>query len=169
MSMHRPGIPAEGFAGRTPTALACELCQGAGGEILWRDERLRVVMIDDPEYPGFLRVVWDAHVREMSDLDANARACLMNAVVTVELAVRQVLVPDKINLASLGNVVAHLHWHVIHRYARDAHFPQPIWGARQRDPDAAAVAQRRARLPQLRELVQRSLGVAAMPNVEKKL
>jgi diadenosine tetraphosphate (Ap4A) HIT family hydrolase len=41
--------------------------------------------------------------------------------------------PDKINLASLGNMVAHLHWHVIPRFADDPHFPQPIWGTRQRE------------------------------------
>ena len=168
MSVHGPGIPADGLTRSAPAALACELCQGAGGEMLWRNELLRVVMIDDPDYPGFLRVVWNAHVREMSDLDASARTRLMNAVATVELALRQVLVPDKINLASLGNVVANQHWHVIPRYVRDAHFPQPVWGPRQRDPDTAAVAQRRARLPQLRELVRRSLGAAATSNVERK-
>jgi diadenosine tetraphosphate (Ap4A) HIT family hydrolase len=41
--------------------------------------------------------------------------------------------PDKINLASLGNVVPHLHWHVIPRFADDAHFPSPIWASPQRD------------------------------------
>ena len=37
------------------------------------------------------------------------------------------------NLASLGNLVPHLHWHVIPRFASDSHYPQPIWGTRQRD------------------------------------
>jgi diadenosine tetraphosphate (Ap4A) HIT family hydrolase len=36
------------------------------------------------------------------------------------------------NLASLGNVTPHLHWHVIPRFADDSHFPQPVWGAAQR-------------------------------------
>jgi diadenosine tetraphosphate (Ap4A) HIT family hydrolase len=35
--------------------------------------------------------------------------------------------PDKINLASLGNMTPHLHWHVIPRHAGDRHFPRPIW------------------------------------------
>ena len=41
--------------------------------------------------------------------------------------------PAKINLATLGNMVAHVHWHVIPRFADDPHFPQPVWGARQRE------------------------------------
>ena len=74
----------------------------------------------------------------------------------VEDALRAVLAPAKINLASFGNMTPHLHWHVIPRFADDAHFPQPVWGTRQRESDAAALAQRRARLPELmREIAQR--------------
>jgi len=57
--------------------------------------------------------------------------------------------PTKINLASLGNVVPHLHWHVIPRWADDTHFPDPIWApARRADapmrqqPDRAALVQK---------------------------
>jgi diadenosine tetraphosphate (Ap4A) HIT family hydrolase len=52
---------------------------------------------------------------------------------TVEAALREIMAPDKINLASLGNVVPHLHWHVIPRYRDDKHFPEPIWGQARRD------------------------------------
>lgn len=57
----------------------------------------------------------------------------MNVVFAVEAALRQCFAPDKINLASFGNVVAHLHWHVIPRWFDDRHFPEPIWGKIQRD------------------------------------
>ena len=56
----------------------------------------------------------------------------MNAVYRVEAAMRQVFRPAKINLASLGNVVPHLHWHVIARFDNDANFPAPIWAPAQR-------------------------------------
>ena len=46
--------------------------------------------------------------------------------------VAKALQPAKVNLAALGNMVPHLHWHVIPRFADDSHFPQPVWGARQR-------------------------------------
>ena len=67
---------------------------------------------------------------EMTDLSAPERARLMDAVFAAEAALREVLAPDKINLASLGNVVAHIHWHVIPRYRDDPHFPDPIWARR---------------------------------------
>jgi len=151
--------------GRTVGAApaACELCRGDGGRVLWREQALRVVLVDDRDYPGFLRVVWNAHVREMSDLDAGGRERLMVAVFAAEAALRQALAPDKINLASLGNLTPHLHWHVIPRYTGDAHFPQPIWGPRQRDPDAAALAQRMARLAVLGPAIEQHLRGAPVP------
>jgi diadenosine tetraphosphate (Ap4A) HIT family hydrolase len=58
--------------------------------------------------------------------------------------------PKKINLASLGNMVPHLHWHIIPRYTDDAHFPAPVWAESQRVTSAASLAARRELLPALR-------------------
>lgn len=110
----------------------CELCHRPGGDVLWEDADCRVVGVSDPDYPGFCRVVLKRHVREMSDLPAAAQAALMRVVFTVEASVRALYQPDKINLASFGNVVPHLHWHVIPRWRDDRHFPEPIWGVPQR-------------------------------------
>ena len=107
--------------------MTCELCDHAAGEMLWQDGECRVVLVDEPDYPGFCRVIWNAHIKEMSDLTPLQRKHLMSVVFAVEQAVRQTLAPDKINLASLGNVVPHLHWHIIPRYRDDRHFPNPIW------------------------------------------
>ena len=83
----------------------CELCGQAGGEELYRTGQYRVVLVDDPQYPGFCRVIWNAHVKEMTDLPEAERALLMSVVWQVEAAVREAMQPYKINLASLGNVV----------------------------------------------------------------
>ncbi|MDN0083048.1 HIT family protein [Crenobacter sp. SG2305] len=112
----------------------CELCDRDSGEVLYRDNFLRVVLVtNEPDYPAFCRVILNAHVKEMTDLSAADRTRLMAWVFRTEAALRAVLNPDKINLATLGNVVPHLHWHVIPRFADDAHFPAPIWATRQRD------------------------------------
>lgn len=113
--------------------MVCELCTDVGGELLWQDEVCRVVRVNDPDYPGFCRVIWKQHVPEMTDLAVNQRQHLMTVTFAVEQALRQVLSPHKINLASLGNVTPHLHWHVIPRYTDDRHFPNPVWGQVQRD------------------------------------
>ncbi len=112
-----------------PPLPTCPLCQTEGGTLLWRNEKLRVVAVDDEYYPGFVRVIWNDHVAEMSDLEPSDRAALMNTVNTVEQAMRTRMQPDKINLASLGNQVPHLHWHIIPRYRDDPHFPDPVWAA----------------------------------------
>jgi diadenosine tetraphosphate (Ap4A) HIT family hydrolase len=112
---------------------SCDLCTNAGGAILWKSALCRVVRVDDPHYPGFCRVIWNAHVREMSDLDASQQARLMRVVFAVESVVRRLFNPDKINLASFGNMVPHVHWHVIPRWQDDRHFPEPVWGGVRRE------------------------------------
>ncbi len=119
----------------------CPLCHPENETVLWQDGSCRVILANDPDYPGFCRVVWSGHVKEMTDLAEPDQAHLMSVVFSVEQALRDLLQPDKINLASLGNQVPHLHWHVIPRFACDAHFPDPIWAGRRR-PAPAAVADR---------------------------
>lgn len=113
----------------------CELCNKPGGAILWQSGACRVVRVDDAHYPGFCRVIWSDHVREMSDLAPIDRQRLMNVVFAVEAVVRRLFAPDKINLASFGNMVPHLHWHIIPRWLDDRHFPEPVWGTVQRPAD----------------------------------
>ena len=108
--------------------MTCPLCSPEYEHLLWQDALCRVILVEDADYPGFCRVILNRHVKEMTDLDDIERLRLMEVVFGVEEAVRKVVQPDKINLASLGNVVPHLHWHVIPRYAEDRHFPNPIWG-----------------------------------------
>ena len=65
----------------------------------------------------------------MSDLASADRRHLMALVFATESALRVLYRPHKINLASFGNLVPHLHWHVIPRYPDDPHFPASIWAA----------------------------------------
>jgi diadenosine tetraphosphate (Ap4A) HIT family hydrolase len=106
----------------------CELCETLGGELIWQDEFCRVVLLDDVDYPGFCRVILNSHTKEMTDLTPQERQQLMAVVFATEQVVREILQPEKINLASLGNKTPHLHWHVIPRFKLDRHFPNPIWG-----------------------------------------
>lgn len=107
----------------------CPLCQSAGGQLVFEHSKFRVIWADEPLYPGFLRLVWQSHVREFSDLPEPDQLLCMNAVVLLERFVLQEMKADKVNLATLGNVVAHLHWHVIPRFTDDAHFPAPVWAS----------------------------------------
>ena len=142
----------------------CPLCDTDGGDVAWRSDRLRVVLPAEPLWPGFTRVVLERHVAEMTDLDAAERDALMAVLWRVERAMREVLAPDKVNVASLGNMVPHLHWHLVPRWRDDANFPAAPWA-----PVDAAGAERAAvlaarvsvRLPDYREALRRALDAAA--------
>jgi diadenosine tetraphosphate (Ap4A) HIT family hydrolase len=95
---------------------------------LWEDDFCRVVLLHDQDYPAYCRVELLAHVKEMTDLEPLSQQRLMKTVFAVEAAMREVVKPEKINLASLGNKTPHLHWHIIPRFADDKHFPNSHWG-----------------------------------------
>ena len=105
----------------------CELCQPPVYPIVWKNNKFRIIEIDDPSYSAYYRVEHIQHIKEMADLDESERDELMKVVFIVESAIKIYYKPDKINLASLGNITPHLHWHIIPRYKLDNHFPESIW------------------------------------------
>jgi len=112
----------------------CVLCRDdlkpEEGQLVWRGDDCRVILVNDPDLPGFCRVIWNRHVAEMTDLTHGERDHLMTLVFALEQAIRKVMHPDKVNIAALGNMVPHIHWHVIPRFKDDAFFPGSIWSAR---------------------------------------
>lgn len=137
--------------------MSCPLCAEDGGALVWRGERLRVIRAQEAGFPAFYRVVWNAHAAEFSDLAAVDRVHCMEAVALVEQALRQHLSPTKVNIAALGNMVPHLHWHVIARFDWDSHFPSPVWAAAQRPSPAAQEVGVRTLLPALEAQLQSRL------------
>ena len=135
----------------------CPLCATDGGALIWSGEKLRVIRAAEAGFPGFYRVVWNDHVAEFSDLSAPDRNLCMDAVAVVEQVLREQLSPTKINLAALGNMVAHLHWHVIARYDLDSHFPGSVWAQAQRPRDEAREAVLAQKLPQVDAALQEAL------------
>ncbi len=105
----------------------CPLCTPPADELIWRGAGLRVIAVADADYPGFTRVIWNGHVAEMTDLPQADRDTVMRVVYVVEEVMRRMLAPDKVNLAAFGNMVPHLHWHVIPRWRDDRHFPDAYW------------------------------------------
>lgn len=140
------------------TYSTCPLCHDDGGLLLHRRALYRVVRVTDtPAHPVFYRVIVNAHVAEFSALPPADRAALMDAVVVLEEVLLQHAAPTKVNLASLGNVVPHLHWHVIARFADDAQFPAPIWAPAERSTPPAVLQARVASLSALDAAVQAAL------------
>jgi diadenosine tetraphosphate (Ap4A) HIT family hydrolase len=154
MSIFLPPEPASARA-------ACELCRDAGGTLVFQGAHWRVIRADDASFPAFYRVIWRAHVAEWSDLSLAEQASMMGAVNAVERVLRESLSPTKINLATLGNVVPHLHWHVIARFDWDTHFPAPVWAAPVREVAPPAVARLGVTLDVLDARVLRAVSALA--------
>ncbi len=141
---------------------ACPLCATDGGELLHRAPSWRLVLADEPDWPGLVRIIWNEHVAELSDLSESDSQDLMTAVRQVERVLRDTLAPDKVNVASLGNQVPHLHVHIVPRWRDDLTFPGSIWSRPETGPSdtisssdraAAALARRQStalRIPALR-------------------
>lgn len=120
-------------------AKECVFCHSVGGELLWQNDLCRIVLVDDPNYVGFCRVILNKHVKEMTDLSEAERLNIMQITFAVEQVLRDVLQPTKINLASLGNKTPHIHWHVIPRFENDVHFPETIWSTEVREAEKRRV------------------------------
>jgi diadenosine tetraphosphate (Ap4A) HIT family hydrolase len=143
-------------------ATDCPLCDSDGGRLVVATPQFRLIHAQEAGFPGFYRLVWTAHVAELSDLAAGDRSLLMDAVVRVEQAMRHHLQPTKINLAALGNMVPHLHWHVIARFDWDTRFPGSVWAAAQRSRDLQREAAIEVKLEALERDMARRLAAHSL-------
>lgn len=139
----------------------CALCDAPGGRLLVQAPRWRLIHAQEAGFPAFYRVVWEEHVAEFSQLTRAQRHECMEVVATVEETLLRHLRPAKVNIAALGNVVPHLHWHVIARFDWDSRFPAPVWSAAQREPDAARLEAVSLALPALEQDLVAGLSSAA--------
>jgi len=115
----------------------CPLCQDQDAHnVLWRNDKLRVIDAGEPDFPGFTRVIWNEHAAEMTDLAPQDRSHIMDIVWLVESVMRHEIMPAKVNIAQLGNYVPHVHWHVIPRWPLDSRYPDAIWAVpHERSPE----------------------------------
>lgn len=90
-------------------------------------EHSYVILNRDQFFPGYTLLFTRQHVTELFHLDRNVRAGLMDEVSRVAEALSAVFRPDKINYELLGNMVPHMHWHLVPRFSSDALWPRPIW------------------------------------------
>ena len=112
----------------TPCVLCRETAPTAEHTIA-RADAYRIVWAQEANYPCWVRLIWNSHIAELSELSPAESAVVWHALMCIERGMRTVLSPDKINVASFGNRVPHVHWHIIPRWIDDAHWPEPSWGA----------------------------------------
>ena len=110
----------------------------------------RLLLMNDAQYPWFILVPRRAAVSELFDLDANDQLALWQETTALAAALKDSFAADKMNVATLGNMVSQLHMHVIVRTREDAAWPAPVWGKLPAQPySEAQLAEVLARLRRL--------------------
>jgi len=78
-------------------------------------------------FRGKTLVIFKRHEEDLTELSEEEREGFFNEMMKVATVVKNVLEPDKLNYALLGNAVYHLHWHIIPRYRNDPNWGGPPW------------------------------------------
>ena len=139
---------------------ACELCTKKHLKEIWRNDVFYVIDASDEQLPGFIRIISSRHVKEMTDLPEKDRNMIMQAVFMAEKIMISAMNPDKVNLAELGNMVPHVHWHVIARFRDDAFFPASIWSEKVRKMPEALYQERREKAEKMADELREALSKA---------
>jgi len=90
-------------------------------------EHACVVLNHDQFFPGYTLLFTREHATELFHLDLEVRQALMEDVCRVAKALFKVFAPAKLNYELLGNMVPHIHWHLVPRFADEPLWPRPIW------------------------------------------
>ena len=88
----------------------------------------RLLLMNDSHYPWFILVPRREEVSELFQLDAADQRQLWQETTLLAETLKDTFAADKMNVATLGNVVSQLHMHVIVRRRGDAAWPAPVWG-----------------------------------------
>lgn len=104
------------------------------------------IEIEESEIP-WLKIFTQDPYKEMSEVPAEIKFEIYDLLDTIETIMLEYYHPTKINIASFGNYVPHVHWHIMARFKEDSYFPEPMWGTRQREanlklPDFEAFCER---------------------------
>lgn len=112
--------------------MPCELCCVHHPKEIWRNEHFYLINVSSDEFPCYLRLISTRHVPEVTDLPEEEQKELWERLTVIEKVIRETLNPDKVNWAQFGNVVPHIHWHIIARWKDDLFFPNSLWGKAQK-------------------------------------
>ncbi len=86
---------------------------------------------EDSDIP-WIKIFPKKECKELSECDRNTREILLETMLVVEQTMIEFYHPEKINIAMFGNYLPKLHIHVMARFKEDSHFPEPMWGKKQR-------------------------------------
>ncbi len=90
------------------------------------------IKIHESEVP-WLKIFTTIKRKEFSECTKDEKSAIWNALDIIEKVMLEYYKPEKINIASFGNMLPHVHWHIMARFKQDSYFPEPMWGVKQRE------------------------------------
>lgn len=97
---------------------------------IFENENIRIE-IETSEIP-WLKIFTQKQYKEMSEVPKDIRTEIYDLLDIIEKEMISYYNPTKVNIASFGNYVPHVHWHIMARFEEDSFFPEPMWGTKQR-------------------------------------
>jgi len=101
--------------------------------IIYKNDLIRIE-IENSEIP-WLKIFTQKSYKEFSECPKETKQQIWNTLDLIEKEMLSYFAPEKINIASFGNYVPHVHFHIMSRFKEDSYFPEPMWGKKQRDSD----------------------------------
>jgi len=92
------------------------------------------IEIEESEIPWF-KIFTQYPYKEMSEVPSEIKFEIYDLLDILEKEMIAYYNPKKINIASFGNYMPHVHWHIMARFEEDSYFPEPMWGTKQREAD----------------------------------
>ncbi|MGZ5207483.1 MAG: HIT family protein [Sulfuricurvum sp.] len=81
----------------------------------------------------WLKIFTHAPHKEFSECSSLEKTMIWSCLDLIEKEMLEYFKPDKINIASFGNMLQRVHWHIMARFNDDSYFPEPMWGVKQRE------------------------------------
>ena len=91
-------------------------------------ELCQLRLMNNSDFPWVILVPEKNDIVEIMDLKANEFNKLNSEILQVAKILKSVFNPDKLNIATLGNIVPQMHIHIVARFKNDKLFPKPVWG-----------------------------------------
>lgn len=92
------------------------------------------IQIEESEIP-WLKIFTNENYKEFSDCPNEVKVEILRCLDIIEKEMLEYYKPEKINIASFGNYIPHVHFHIMARFKEDSYFPEPMWGKKQREAD----------------------------------
>ena len=99
--------------------------------LIYKNELIKIE-IENSEIP-WLKIFTIENIKEFSECNTQTKQEIFKYLDIIEKEMLDYFKPKKINIASFGNYVPHVHFHIMARFEEDSYFPEPMWGEKQRD------------------------------------